>query len=59
MSQKWIPSHTLYECDKCKSEERVSGEGAVSSYYNVDGHDLCPECYEKFKKWVRGAEETG
>lgn len=61
------------KCDRCKKlfEPKLSSNGHTSAYHNIRvtvethdkilekvyHHDLCPECYEEFRKWMEMEKE--
>lgn len=51
----------VYQCDRCEKifEPRVlrNGEPYITHKGSPVDVDLCPTCYEKLIKWLRGGKE--
>lgn len=61
------------KCDRCKKlfDPNLLSNGHTDGFHNINvtietnktvlerlyNHDLCPECYEKLRKWMEMEEE--
>ena len=50
----------IYKCDRCgKGSIRLNGSLLFTQGWKRRDLDLCPDCLNSFKRWLKGNEEEG